>query len=80
MYGFFSSLLMNAEKPVLIWIGGKRLWKENLEVGKRYCCDCNIFGILRLEYSVNLKLVVSHNFAKCLHDIENILHVWNVES
>ena len=76
IFGTLSGLRMNTEKTQMVWIGKRKHCKEKLNVTKSLVWGKDTFSLLRINFSVDLDLVVNLNYEPILDDINN-LNVWN---
>ena len=77
IFGTFSGLKVNTDKTKIVWLGKKKHSADKIDTVQNLSWGTTDFNLLGLEFSVDMKKMLSLNYNPIINKIENILNRWN---
>ena len=76
VFGSLSGLKVNAEKTKMVWIGSKKISKDQLNVSAKLKWGNSNFTLLGIEFSTNMQDIPNINYSKAMTSAKQVLNSW----
>ena len=76
VFGLLSGLKVNAEKTKMVWIGNKKISKDQLNVSAKLKWGNSNTTLLGIEFSTNMQDIPNINYSKVMTSAKQVLSSW----